>query len=673
MANTYNHPERLPKKRSTMFETTEELCKVPEEPPYEEPKVESISADEYLDARKAPDPSKAHKQQDLPREKEIKKEKQIPPSKESRAEEKRAPKLEPERSSSSSSVSPRKHCHHHHSQREELKREPPARPDERASSRSQQAPPPEKETRRHRSRSRDHSDHTGPHRSPSVELAIDQIKGGELRFTIHNDLYSPSGKKARVPDKKPEVQPAMSEKPKVPRPKSYRTQNQSVSSSSRNENTQRAKSKPRSRSRERQRRSTSRSRRPERPRDDSRNSARPEVEGVVENRQRERRSRSRPRRQEPPPEEEILNELKPISELSQDQLVTFQNEVQSFQADSLNLLTKMGIIHIIPPTLLGLLEQYGYEKLTELQREVWWNIAQRHHDTLTIACVPHSERILAYLLPAIVYIADWKYKPRMDPQVQGPLVLILLPTTEMVDFVHLLAKQFCIPLNCSEIAIATPKSVVEMLRVVNTTLERCTYLVFDELHRMLSAGMISDLSEILRVTNANPGQKIRKSFSSQNTIYEQLFAEKLINAKLIETSGFKTKGMNAFSGIHQYVQVLEDNQSMRPEMTRILTRLLVAQKDQPDFKTIIFVSQLPSAMFVEKVQEKLPLWAPKILCPEKGQSAKDCLIGFCKWGHQILIATDDMIGQISEYRDSLLLLVRYNYCSIKVLRCFSPI
>lgn len=81
-------------------------------------------------------------------------------------------------------------------------------------------------------------------------------------------------------------------------------------------------------------------------------------------------------------------------------------------------------------------------------------------------------------------------------------------TTIIVDDVLILS--ICLFLG-SEICIATPGRLIDLLEAEKTTLKRCTYLVLDEADRMLDMGFepqIRKIVEQIRVSSECSGNFI---------------------------------------------------------------------------------------------------------------------------------------------------------------------
>ncbi|XP_037528563.1 ATP-dependent RNA helicase p62 [Rhipicephalus sanguineus] len=116
-----------------------------------------------------------------------------------------------------------------------------------------------------------------------------------------------------------------------------------------------------------------------------------------------------------------------------------------------------------------------------------------------------SHKMLAYVLPAVIH--DSRHPPRQRHE--GPIAVLLAPTREVAKQIHSMAyelgKHAAERIVCAangerkkskyaelqggcHIFVATPRCLIEFLEEGQVNLHRCTYLVFDEVDRMLSMG-----------------------------------------------------------------------------------------------------------------------------------------------------------------------------------------
>ncbi|KAH7934838.1 hypothetical protein HPB52_001022 [Rhipicephalus sanguineus] len=133
-----------------------------------------------------------------------------------------------------------------------------------------------------------------------------------------------------------------------------------------------------------------------------------------------------------------------------------------------------------------------------------WPIALSCRNFLGIA-ETGSHKTLAYVLPAVIHVS--RQPPRQRHE--GPIAVLLAPTSELAKQIHSVAtelgKHTAVRSVCAangerkkskyaelqggcHIFVATPRCLIEFLEEGQVNLHRCTYLVFDEVDRMLTMG-----------------------------------------------------------------------------------------------------------------------------------------------------------------------------------------
>ncbi|KAL1485931.1 hypothetical protein MTO96_031652 [Rhipicephalus appendiculatus] len=133
-----------------------------------------------------------------------------------------------------------------------------------------------------------------------------------------------------------------------------------------------------------------------------------------------------------------------------------------------------------------------------------WPIALSCRNFLVIA-ETGSDKVLAYVLPAVMHVS--RQPPRQRDE--GPIAVLVAPTRELAKLIHNVVSEFgrhaavrcvCVAngerkkckyaelrMGC-DILVSTPGCLIEFLEEGKVNLHRCTYLVFDELNRMLTMG-----------------------------------------------------------------------------------------------------------------------------------------------------------------------------------------
>lgn len=145
----------------------------------------------------------------------------------------------------------------------------------------------------------------------------------------------------------------------------------------------------------------------------------------------------------------------------------------------------------------------GYAPPTRIEAHCW-PIALSCRNILGIA-ETGSHKALAYVLPAVIHASR---QPPLQQQ-QGPIAVLVAPTRELAQQIHTVASGLCE--NCGmrsvcaangirkqgqcdelrescHILVATPRRLIEFIEEGTVNLHRCTYLVLDEVDRMVRMG-----------------------------------------------------------------------------------------------------------------------------------------------------------------------------------------
>eukprot|EP00761_Pharyngomonas_kirbyi_P015001 gb/GECH01015032.1/.p1 GENE.gb/GECH01015032.1/~~gb/GECH01015032.1/.p1 ORF type:complete len:705 (+),score=243.97 gb/GECH01015032.1/:1-2115(+) len=153
--------------------------------------------------------------------------------------------------------------------------------------------------------------------------------------------------------------------------------------------------------------------------------------------------------------------------------------------------------------LMGQIHNSGYDQPTPIQSQAI-PTALSGRDVLGIAQTG-SGKTAAYLFPLIMHIMDQEELQSGD----GPIGLVLAPTRELAQQIYVEAKKFSRAYHLrtvaiyggasisdqikalrkgSDIVVATPGRMIDLLKKKACKLDRVTYLVFDEADRMFDMG-----------------------------------------------------------------------------------------------------------------------------------------------------------------------------------------
>lgn len=238
------------------------------------------------------------------------------------------------------------------------------------------------------------------------------------------------------------------------------------------------------------------------------------------------RTRREPQKYEPMAElpsvefqKNFYKEAESISKMS-------ASEVASFRKASEMVVKGMDIPHPIykfedagfPHRVVEDLVGKGFEGPTPIQAQ-GWPMALSGRDMVGIAQTG-SGKTLSFILPALVHAKDQQPLRRGD----GPIVLVLAPTRELVMQIKKVADEFCGMFGLrstavyggassqpqiralhegAEVVIATPGRLIDLHEQGHAPLGRVTFLVLDEADRMLDMGFEPQLRKIIPKTNSS--------------------------------------------------------------------------------------------------------------------------------------------------------------------------
>lgn len=236
----------------------------------------------------------------------------------------------------------------------------------------------------------------------------------------------------------------------------------------------------------------------------------------------------------------------------------------------------------MPDYVLNEIERQGYQKPTPIQAQ-GWPIALSGLNMVGVAKTG-SGKTLGYMLPAIVHINHQK----PDPNIRGPLVLVLAPTRELAQQIQQVATEFgsssyirntCLFGGSSkgpqasdlrrgvEIVIATPGRLIDFLESGTTTLQRVTYLVLDEADRMLDMGFEPQIRKILE--QVRPDRQILMWSATWPKEVQRLARDYLGEYVQINVGSLE---LSANHNITQYVKVIEEHEK-NEQLSKLLDNL----------------------------------------------------------------------------------------------------
>ncbi|XP_055843498.1 ATP-dependent RNA helicase bel-like [Episyrphus balteatus] len=293
------------------------------------------------------------------------------------------------------------------------------------------------------------------------------------------------------------------------------------------------------------------------------------------------------------------------------------------------------------------IERQGYKEPTPIQAQ-GWPIAMSGVNMVGVAKTG-SGKTLGFILPAIVHI---KAQPPLEPG-DGPIALVLAPTRELAQQIHLVAEEFGSHANvrnsCAfggalkaaqsqklqsgvEIVIATPGRLIDFLMDETTNLARCTYLVLDEADRMLDMGFEPQIRRIL--SQIRPDRQILMWSATWPKEVRKLAEDFLGNYLQINIGSLE---LSANHNIQQNVEVVQEDEKT-PRLEELLQEIFNRPGDPG--KIIIFAATKKRVDRLVKIMEKKGLDCRAIHGSRKQTERDETLQMFRDGLLRVLIATD---------------------------------
>ncbi|PAV70798.1 hypothetical protein WR25_05417 [Diploscapter pachys] len=316
-----------------------------------------------------------------------------------------------------------------------------------------------------------------------------------------------------------------------------------------------------------------------------------------------------------------------------------------------------------PPELVDLL--YGKFQHPTIIQSISWPIAMSGRDIVSIAKTG-SGKTLAFMLPGLIHIIKQAPRGRMD----GPSVLVMLPTRELAQQVQEVSIDFCNVLGLKmaclfggapkggqarelergvDIVVATPGRLLDFLEAGTTNMKRCSYLVLDEADRMLDMGFEPQIRKIIGQIRPD-----RQTLMFSATWPKEVRA---LAADFQRDAAFLNVGSLELAANHNITQVIEvmDEQQKQHRLMSLLNSIM----NQPECKTIIFVETKRKADELTRWMRR-DGWPTLCIHGDKNQAERDWVMNEFKAGKTpILLATDVAARGLDV--DDIKFVINYDY------------
>ncbi|TNY17084.1 DEAD-domain-containing protein [Rhodotorula diobovata] len=297
-----------------------------------------------------------------------------------------------------------------------------------------------------------------------------------------------------------------------------------------------------------------------------------------------------------------------------------------------------------PSYIMAEIKRAGFTNPSPIQCQAW-PMALSGRDLVAVSATG-SGKTISFALPAMIHI---NAQPLLAPG-DGPIVLILAPTRELAVQIQEECTKFGsssrIRNTCvyggvpkggqirdlqrgSEIVIATPGRLIDMLESGKTNLRRVTYLVMDEADRMLDMGFEPQIRKIL--DQIRPDRQTLM-FSATWPKEVQKLAHTYLKDFIQVTIG--SLELSANLNITQVVDVCSDFEK-RGKLIKHLEKI-----SSENAKVLIFIGTKRVADDLTKYLRQ-DGWPALAIHGDKQQQERDWVLGEFKSGRSpIMIATD---------------------------------
>ncbi|XP_042975853.1 ATP-dependent RNA helicase-like protein DB10 [Carya illinoinensis] len=295
-----------------------------------------------------------------------------------------------------------------------------------------------------------------------------------------------------------------------------------------------------------------------------------------------------------------------------------------------------------PSEILSEVHNAGFSTPTPIQAQSW-PIALQGRDIVAIAKTG-SGKTLGYLVPGFIHLK----RTRNNPQL-GPTVLVLSPTRELATQIQDEAVKFGkssrISCTClyggapkgpqlrdldrgSDIVVATPGRLNDILEMRRISLHHVSYLVLDEADRMLDMGFEPQIRKIVK--EVPPRRQTLMYTATWPKEVRKIAADLLVNP--VQVNIGNVDELVANKSITQYVELLAPM-----EKHRRVEQILRSQ--EPGSKIIIFCST--KKMCDQLARNLSRQFGAAVIHGDKSQGERDHVLSQFRTGRSpILVATD---------------------------------
>lgn len=295
--------------------------------------------------------------------------------------------------------------------------------------------------------------------------------------------------------------------------------------------------------------------------------------------------------------------------------------------------------------LAGVIRRMNFAKPTPIQAQ-GFSIAISGRDMVGIAQTG-SGKTISFMLPACIHINNQPPLANND----GPIALVLCPTRELAIQVQAVAAEFgssnrlrstCIYGGASkgpqirdlergsEIVVATPGRLIDLIEMRKINMKRVTFLILDEADRMLDMGFEPQIRKI--VEQIRPDRQVLMWSATWPKEVRKLAEDFLVDYVQVNI------GASTIHANHNILQIVDVCQEY--EKDRKVVQLLEEIMGEKENKTIIFCE---TKRKTDEITRKLRRdgWPAMCIHGDKSQPEREWVLKEFRAGKApILIATD---------------------------------
>jgi len=325
----------------------------------------------------------------------------------------------------------------------------------------------------------------------------------------------------------------------------------------------------------------------------------------------------------------------------------------------------------LPKKIYDIIKECGYDEPTPIQRQAI-PIGLQNRDIIGVA-ETGSGKTLAFLIPLLVWITSLPKIDRAEDDDLGPYALILAPTRELAQQIEEETLKFARALDIrtaliiggvsrevqgmklrggTEIVIATPGRLIDVLSNRYLVLSRCTYVVLDEADKMIDMGFEPEVQKILEympVTNVKPDTEaaedehtLKQNWQSKDKYRQTVMFTATMppTVERLAKSYLRRPAIVYIGSIGKPVDRVKQRIYYLSEAAKRNKLFEILSHENPEPPIIVFVNQKRSADTLARVLEEAGYHACALHGGKDQDKRNNAMTNIKSKSKDILVATD---------------------------------